>query len=86
MVGSKDIWSPSGHSNFELFANKLPEQGTLLEIGSCVGKSTVAWAEAFEKQNKKWLKQLNYKIHKYPKVKNKTYDASYKPQTQIKMF
>ena len=54
MVSSKDIWSPSGHANFELFASKLPEQGTLLEIGSCVGKSTVAWAEAFEKQNKKW--------------------------------
>lgn len=39
-----------------------------------------------KKQNKKWLKELNYKIHKYPKGENKTYDASYKPQTQIKMF
>jgi hypothetical protein len=39
-----------------------------------------------KKQNKKWLKELNYKIHKYPKGENKTYDASYKPQTQIKIF
>ena len=39
-----------------------------------------------KKQNKKWLKELNYKIQEYPKGKNKNYDASYKPQTQIKLF
>lgn len=39
-----------------------------------------------KKQNKKWLKELNYKIYKYPKGENKTYNASYKPQTQIKLF
>jgi len=39
-----------------------------------------------KKQNKKWLKELNYKIQEYPKGENKNYDASYKPKTQIKLF
>ena len=39
-----------------------------------------------KKQNKKWLKELNYKIQPYPKGQNKNYDASYEPTIQTKLF
>ena len=39
------------------------------------------------KKQKKFLKkQLKYKILKYPKGKNKRYDASYKPKTQLSLL
>ena len=39
------------------------------------------------KKDKKILKnKLKYPIKKYPKFKNKNYDASYTPQTQIDLF
>jgi len=42
---------------FDDIVEKLPDQGTFLEIGSYKGKSAVAWAEAFERAGK------NYTIH-----------------------
>ena len=39
-----------------------------------------------KKQNKIWLKNLNYNIEKYPKGNNKNYDASYKPKVQTRLF
>ena len=39
-----------------------------------------------KKQNKKWLKELNYKIEPYPKGQNKNYDASFQPTIQTKLF
>jgi|TARA_R110000823_G_scaffold293826_1_gene412736 hypothetical protein len=41
---------------------------------------------ASKKQRKKWLKELNYKIHKYPKGQNIKYDASHKTTTQTELF
>lgn len=40
----------------------------------------------FTKNKKKWLSRLNYKIESYPKGDNKRYDASFKPNTQTKLF
>ena len=37
-------------------------------------------------QKKDMLKNLKYEIKSYPKGQNKRYDASYKPQTQTKLF
>ena len=39
---------------FKDIVESLPEEGKLIEIGPYLGKSTVAWAEEFEAQNKKW--------------------------------
>ena len=39
-----------------------------------------------KRQNKIWLKNLNYNIEKYPKGNNKNYDASYKPKVQTRLF
>ncbi len=39
-----------------------------------------------KKQKRAYLQNLNYPIMDYPKGKNKNYDASYKPSTQITMF
>ncbi len=39
-----------------------------------------------KKQNKKWLKELNYKPQSYPKGENKHYDTSYKTITQRELF
>ena len=39
-----------------------------------------------KKQKKDMLKNLKYKQKPYPKEKNKYYDASYKPNTQTKLF
>lgn len=41
---------------------------------------------ASKKQRKKWLRELNYKVLKYPKGKNIKYDASYKTTNQIELF
>ena len=40
----------------------------------------------FTGNKRKWKKELNYKIHPYPKGKNKRYDASYKPTIQKELF
>ena len=39
-----------------------------------------------KKEKKQFLKNLNYKIKKYPKGLNKKYDTSYNPQTQQDLF
>ena len=39
-----------------------------------------------KKQKKQWLKELNYKIHAYPKGQNTNYDTSYKTTTQTELF
>ena len=39
-----------------------------------------------KKQKKILRKQLKYKILEYPKGKNKRYDASYKPKTQLSLL
>tara|TARA_R100000664_G_scaffold32843_1_gene48497 strand:+ start:498 stop:1187 length:690 start_codon:yes stop_codon:yes gene_type:complete len=39
-----------------------------------------------KKQKRIYNKSLNYQIKNYPKGKNKNYDASYSPNTQIIMF
>lgn len=39
---------------FETIVNLLPDKGKLLEIGPYLGKSTVTWAEEFEKAGKDW--------------------------------
>jgi hypothetical protein len=39
-----------------------------------------------KKQKKKMLKNIPYEIKPYPKGKNKRYDASYKPQVQLKII
>ena len=39
-----------------------------------------------KKQKKQMLKSLKMKLYDYPKGNNKKYDASYKPQTQTKLF
>ena len=39
---------------FEEIVKKLPDEGKLLEIGPYLGKSTVTWAEEFEKAGKNW--------------------------------
>jgi len=39
---------------FEQIVEKLPDEGKLLEIGPYLGKSTVTWAEEFEKAGKNW--------------------------------
>ena len=36
-----------------------------------------------KRDNKKWLKELQYKKEKYPKGKNERYDSSYKTNTQL---
>ena len=43
-----------GNWNFDEFVEMLPEEGNLLELGSLFGKSTVCWAETFERHNKNW--------------------------------
>ena len=40
--------------NFTDIVNDLPESGKMIEIGSYVGKSAVAWAEAFEQAGKEY--------------------------------
>lgn len=42
------------HWGFDSFVEMLPDEGFLLEIGCFLGKSTVCWAETFEKYQKKW--------------------------------
>ena len=39
-----------------------------------------------KKQKKIMMQKLNYEIKLYPKGNNKRYDASYKPNTQAKLF
>ena len=39
-----------------------------------------------KKQKKKWIKELNYTIQKYPKGENIKYDASYKISVQKELF
>tara|TARA_R110000796_G_C14388344_1_gene416122 strand:- start:78 stop:713 length:636 start_codon:yes stop_codon:yes gene_type:complete len=41
---------------------------------------------ASKKQRKKWLTELNYKTHKYPKGQNIKYDASFKTTNQTELF
>ena len=79
-----DIKNPNKHSK-SLTENKNLNYKDLA-VRERPQKHRYIYFAGSKKQNKKWLKQLNYKIHKYPKGENKTYDASYKPQTQIKMF
>lgn len=40
----------------------------------------------FTKNRRKWLTRLNYEIEPYPKGDNKRYDASFKPNTQTRLF
>ncbi len=52
---SKDI--PSFYPDswpFEEIVAELPDKGNLIEIGPYLGKSTVTWAECFEKAGKEW--------------------------------
>ena len=39
---------------FEEIVEELPDKGNLIEIGPYLGKSTVTWAECFEKAGKDW--------------------------------
>ena len=39
-----------------------------------------------KKQKKQMNKNLKMNIYPYPKGRNEKYDASYKPQTQTKLF
>lgn len=52
-INSADIRG-LGNWNFDEFVEMLPEEGNLLELGSLFGKSTVCWAETFERHNKNW--------------------------------
>tara|TARA_B100001996_G_C18522629_1_gene539843 strand:+ start:316 stop:864 length:549 start_codon:yes stop_codon:yes gene_type:complete len=52
-IKSEDIRG-LGKWNFDEFVEMLPEEGNLLELGSLLGKSTVCWAETFERHNKNW--------------------------------
>ena len=79
-----DIKNPNKHSKYLTVNKNLNYKD--LAVRERPQKHRYIYFAGSKKQNKKWLKQLNYKIHKYPKGENKTYDASYKPQTQIKMF
>lgn len=40
----------------------------------------------FTKNKKKWMNRLKYKTEPYPKGENKRYNASFKPNTQTKLF
>ena len=79
-----DIKNPNKHSKSVTENKNLNYKD--LAVRERPQKHRYIYFTGSKKQNKKWLKELNYKIHKYPKGENKTYDASYKPQTQIKMF
>lgn len=48
IIGMSEFWS------FDKYVDMLPNKGKLLEIGTFVGKSAVAWAEAFERAGKDW--------------------------------
>ena len=39
---------------FEEIVAELPDKGNLIEVGPYLGKSTVTWAECFERAGKEW--------------------------------
>tara|TARA_B100000073_G_scaffold169232_1_gene140000 strand:+ start:207 stop:776 length:570 start_codon:yes stop_codon:yes gene_type:complete len=52
---SKDIQSFYPHTwPFDEIVAELPDKGNLIEIGPYLGKSTVTWAECFERHGKEW--------------------------------
>lgn len=54
MVKYDYIRSMTPDWDFNEFVSMLPKEGNLLELGSFVGRSTVCWAETFERHNKNW--------------------------------
>ena len=54
MVKYEDIKSMNPEWDFTEFVELLPYEGTLLELGSFVGKSTFCWAKTFNEFGKKW--------------------------------
>lgn len=79
-----DINNPNKHSKSVTENKNLNYED--LAIRERPQKHRYIYFTGIKKQNKKWLKELNYKIQQYPKGQNKNYNASYKPQTQIKLF
>ena len=79
-----DINNPNKHSKSVTENKNLNYED--LAIRERPQKHRYIYFTGIKKQNKKWLKELNYKIQQYPKGQNKNYDASYKPKTQIKLF
>ena len=78
-----DVKNPNKHSKSVTENKNLKYKD--LAVRQRPQKHRYIYYTGSKKQNKKWFNELNYKIHKYPKEKNKNYDASYKPQTQIKL-
>jgi len=79
-----DIKNPNKHSK-SVTENKNLNYNDLA-VRERPQKHRYIYFTGSKKQNKKWLNELNYQIHKYPKGINKRYDASYKPKVQIRLF
>jgi len=47
-------FSPADANAIEQIASRLPTSGVLVELGSLFGRSASAWADAFERMNKKY--------------------------------
>jgi hypothetical protein len=79
-----DINNPNKHSKTVTDNKKINYQD--LAVRERPQKHRYIYFIASKKQRKKWLKELNYKICKYPKGKNINYDASYKTTNQTELF
>ena len=79
-----DIKNPNKHSKSVTENKNLNYKD--LAVRERPQKHRYIYFTGSKKQNKKWLNELNYQIHKYPKGINKRYDSSYKPKVQIRLF
>jgi hypothetical protein len=79
-----DINNPNRHSKSVTDSKKINYKD--LAVRERPQKHRYIYFIASKKKKKHWLKELNYNIHKYPKGKNKNYDASHIITTQTELF
>lgn len=66
--------------------SELPTLDSNYMLGDYTKKHRYLKIKANKKLKNRLIKDLIYKIKSYPKGNNQRYDASYKPQTQTKLF